>query len=258
MCSIFGFIRQRKSSDRTPAPLEILERIIRANIARGPHAFGFAWVTPDGRIRAYKQEGNLVSSLPLIRMASDAIALVGHLRYATHGDPSNNINNHPHPIDGGWLVHNGVVSNYEELVEEHDLPVVSNCDSEAIALMAEREDGKMLPRVVDAIEHTEGCLAIASLWARPTRMIIARSGNPLSISTTHTAKFFATLPVGLPGTTASVKDNTAVQFTYGKDGTLNAEVSQIRRVARRHVSTIKRGFWFTDDDEKPTGAYRGG
>ena len=38
-----------------------------------------------------------------------AAVVVGHCRYATHGSPRDNRNNHPHPAGSGQLMHNGVV-----------------------------------------------------------------------------------------------------------------------------------------------------
>lgn len=49
--------------------------------------------------------------------ARGALALIGHCRWATHGSPADNRNNHPHPAGRGWIVHNGVVFNHGELAE---------------------------------------------------------------------------------------------------------------------------------------------
>ena len=59
MCSIFGFIAR---ADRKP-DLDQLEEIVAANIHRGPHAFGFAWMDETGRINQFKCPGNLVSMI---------------------------------------------------------------------------------------------------------------------------------------------------------------------------------------------------
>ena len=91
-------------------------------MARGPHAFGFAWLDWEGRLRMFKQTGKITSNLGLLRMMKNARIIVGHCRYATHGAPENNLNNHPHPADGGWIVHNGVVSNHEELAADGATP----------------------------------------------------------------------------------------------------------------------------------------
>lgn len=206
MCSIFGYIAR---ADKGPS-LKTLEAITRGNIARGPHAFGFSWIDSRGRLRMYKQTGRLTDHLGLLAMARDARMLIGHLRYATHGDATDQINNHPHPVDGGWLVHNGVIRNYEELVE--DLYPVSACDSETLGLLIEREAGSIIQRVASAVEETDGGLAMLGLWSRPSTLIAARRGNPLSLAETREGMYLATLPAGLPDDAKSMADNRVMRF----------------------------------------------
>ena len=178
MCAIFGFIArdEKKPSIRT------LGQIVRGNVQRGPHAFGLSWIDSKGRLRMYKQTGRLTDHLGILAMARDARMLIGHLRWATHGDFRNNLNNHPHSADGGWIVHNGIVDNYRELLDSRDLMPVIECDSEALGLLIEQEAGTLLQRASKAVRATDGLLAMLGLWARPGTMLAVRRGNPL-----HTA-----------------------------------------------------------------------
>lgn len=208
MCAIFGFISRR----RRPIRFDIVRDIVAANIIRGPHAFGFAWIDSRGRLHAYKQTGRLTDHFGALGIARDARLLIGHLRWATHGDPSENLNNHPHPVDGGWLVHNGVVRNYEALVRTKQLWNVSACDSEAIGLLIERMDGTRLARSARAAAMVEGNLATLALWSRPDALVAVRRGNPLHVARDESGVYLATLRDGLPGKPLAVRDNSAVQF----------------------------------------------
>ena len=105
MCGVFGFV----SRNQGRVDLQVLRRVAQATERRGPHAFGFAWIDRRGRLKCYKQTGRVGDHLGLLGMAADARMLIGHCRFATQGSPADNINNHPHPADGGWLVHNGQV-----------------------------------------------------------------------------------------------------------------------------------------------------
>src|SRR5438270_12970439 len=142
MCGVFGFV----SRDNGKVNLEVLGQIAEVTERRGPHAFGFAWIDRRGRLKCYKQTGRITDHLGLLLMAADARMLVGHCRFATQGSPDDNINNHPHPADGGWLVHNGQVRNYRELVDLFDLYPVSACDSEVLGLLIEQAKGGTLER----------------------------------------------------------------------------------------------------------------
>ena len=84
-------------------------------------------------------------------MAADARMLVGHCRWATQGDPSNNLNNHPHPADGGWIVHNGQLRNYAELVGGIGLHPVSDVRQRGARPAGEQGKGSVLERCRGAV-----------------------------------------------------------------------------------------------------------
>lgn len=201
MCAIIGFIR-RKANGKLAKDVV---RLAQASIARGPHAFGFAWVDASGCLHHFKMAGKLTEHTGLLaRVATEAVAMIAHLRFTTHGDPESNANNHPHPIDGGWLVHNGIVRNYDQLVSEHRLWLNSDCDSEVFGLLAEQQDGSStaMERLASAIEMTEGSHAVMALWNRPLRLVVARRGNPLHMAPIDGDKgwLFSTVNCGLPAT----------------------------------------------------------
>ncbi len=209
MCSIFGYVARKNS----PVDLAVLRRIVGENIARGPHAFGFAWIDSRERLHCFKSPGRLTDHIRMLGIVRDARMLIGHLRYATHGDPADNSNNHPHPVDGGWLVHNGVVANYRDLLRGRSIFPVGDCDSEAIGhLIARSVKTGMTRRTVDAIEQTDGVLAILGLWTRPGRLIAARRGNPLHIGHTPRGVYLATMARGLPGIVRPLADHRAIEI----------------------------------------------
>ena len=221
MCGVFGFV----SRDGGTVNLQVLGRIAEATERRGPHAFGFAWIDRRGRLKCYKQTGRVSDYLGLLALAADARMLVGHCRFATQGSPDDNINNHPHPADGGWIVHNGQIRAYRELVDAFDLNPVSACDSEVLGLLVEQAEGNVLDRCRAAVravapERETGLLfdapqplVLLGLWPRPDRLVAVRQGNPLHVSRTEQGYYLASLAEGLPGPVQVLKDNTACLFT---------------------------------------------
>jgi glutamine---fructose-6-phosphate transaminase (isomerizing) len=202
MCGVFGFV----SYDSQGPDLKRLARIAEVTMARGPHAFGFAWLDWSGRLKMFKRTGRIVDHLALLAMAANARVLVGHCRWATHGDPANNLNNHPHPADGGWLVHNGVVTNHEELAAEYDLYPVTDCDSEVLGLLIAASRGSLSAR----------CAATAN---------VARVGPPGAASCGAVGQpavggmvrggeryYLGSLPDELPGKVSEIPDRTGAEF----------------------------------------------
>ena len=213
MCGVFGFVGKNGQT----VDLKRLHEVATVTNRRGNHAWGLAWIDTRGRMCSFRQQGAIVDALPLLSMARDAVALIGHCRYATQGDPADNVNNHPHPADGGWIVHNGVIPGYRRLLHLHGLSPVSACDSEVLALLMERLDGDdLLERAVNATDAAmsqgRAALVMLGLW-KPGQLVAVRRGNPLVTSNGRRSVWLASLAEGLPGKPREVPDQHALTFT---------------------------------------------
>lgn len=213
MCGIFGFI----TKDGSGPDLARLRRIAAETQTRGHHAFGLAWLDAKGILRTFKRPGPATANLGDLERCRDAIAVVGHCRWATHGRPEDNRNNHPHPAGRGWFVHNGVVHNHAHLVRRYGLAMTTECDSEVLGLLMARFPGALGLRAARAAEVADGKLAILGLWRNPTRLLVVRSGNPLSFGETAGGFYFGSLPRELPGTTLAIHDRYAGVLTFAGD-----------------------------------------
>lgn len=206
MCGVFGFVAKQGRC----IEWKRVERIAAVTETRGRHAFGFAWIDGEGRLRCYKQQGRITDHLGLLAMAKGARMLIGHTRFATEGDPSNNLNNHPHPCDGGWLIHNGMIPRFRGIIDRHALHPVTDCDSEVIALLVERAEGSLIDRCAAAVrEIGEQPAVILGLWKH--RLIAVRSGNPLCAGQNESGIYFASLSDGLPTPRSIMRDRTAME-----------------------------------------------
>jgi glutamine---fructose-6-phosphate transaminase (isomerizing) len=111
---------------------------------------------------------------------------IGHTRWATHGQPSQ-LNAHPHRDCSSNIaaVHNGVITNYqilkEQLVREgHHF--CSETDTEVIPHLIEKYyRGNIEEAVKEALEKLNGSYAIAVLFAKEEKLIVAKYCNPLVI-----------------------------------------------------------------------------
>jgi len=119
MCGIFGIQMTEESKALEPWTLtELAQLMFPAIRHRGPHAFG--WMTWNGgsEVEVVKFPGDVAKNANLKHVVVDdsALWMVGHVRWATHGDVKVASNNHPiihHDIIG---VHNGVLSNHREIL----------------------------------------------------------------------------------------------------------------------------------------------
>ena len=205
MCGIFAFL----SMEGRGPDLACLRRIAAETETRGRHAFGLAWIDAKGAIHTFKRPGAATACLGDLEACRGAVAVIGHCRWATHGDPQDNRNNHPHPAGRGWLVHNGVVRNYRELLRRYGLRPKTDCDSEVLGLLMMRRAGPLMDRAAWAVAQAEGPLAMLGLWCNPVRLLVVRRGNPLCFSETPGGFYFASLPAGLPGRVFLVTDRYA-------------------------------------------------
>jgi len=214
MCGVFGFITR---TGRGP-DLGRLRRLAIQTEQRGTHAFGLAWVNQT-TIDMFKRPGPATANLDDIDVCKNATAVIGHCRWATHGNSRDNRNNHPHQAGTGWMVHNGVVRNHEALIDEFHLHPQTECDSEVLGLLIAKLSGKIGQRAARSARAAQGPLVILGVWQNPTRLLVVRNGNPLSFSNTPDGVYFASLPYDLPGKAHTLKDRYVGVLSY-QDGVL--------------------------------------
>ena len=220
MCGIFGFFSARR--DRS-VNLELLERAALGVESRGPHAWGVA-IIREGRLSYFKQPGRISDYLGNLARACDgAQAVIGHCRWATHGSPSDNSTNHPHPCDGGWLIHNGQIEEAGAYQRDMDLHPVTDCDSELLAQFAERSTRRYgWQRIAEAVAYAQAYAryrpAHAVAYLNRTGLTLVRAGKPLYGSSTRAGVYWSTTGTDLPGAKPRpVPDCHAMTFRHSGD-----------------------------------------
>ncbi|EGC84200.1 glutamine--fructose-6-phosphate transaminase (isomerizing) [Anaerococcus hydrogenalis] len=115
---------------------------------------------------------------------------IGHIRWATHGGPSD-VNSHPHLSNNGKIavVHNGIIENYNELKEnlkKEGYTFKSETDTEVIAVLIEKfYENDLLDAVRKAKSMLRGSYALGIICQdEDDRLIVLREESPLVLGLT--------------------------------------------------------------------------
>lgn len=194
MCGIVGFIGNEQAA---PILLDGLERLE----YRGYDSAGVS-VYSDGELKVVKALGRLSVLKEMIDggKSLNGTCGIGHTRWATHGQPSDE-NSHPHMSGGGKIavVHNGIIENYvqlKEMLSHHGVKFASETDSEVVAHLIkyyyELNQGNLLDAVYTAIDRIEGSYALGIMSLdNPDQIIAVRKDNPLILAKSEKGCFLA-------------------------------------------------------------------
>jgi glutamine---fructose-6-phosphate transaminase (isomerizing) len=180
MCGIIGYIGKEPA---VPILIEGLKKLE----YRGYDSSGVA-VLQDGRFAVRRAVGKLQNLETRLRTETiTGVIGVGHVRWATHGRPSEE-NAHPHLAGRIVVVHNGIIENYLALKQKLSAQgrvFQSETDTEVIAHLIDSivQKGLSLEEAVrEAARHLEGAYAIAVIDERnPDIVVGARKGSPLVV-----------------------------------------------------------------------------
>jgi glucosamine--fructose-6-phosphate aminotransferase (isomerizing) len=192
MCGIAGIfdVKRKANFERVGLARELLLAIER----RGRHATGYAFIkTGDDSTEIVKADIPASEFVQVAPMFTDGLdgaprAILLHTRYATQGKPSNNWNNHPiySKHSGMTLIHNGWLTNEEEILEKYGLHKDGEVDSETILRLIEHfmfnERKRIITAIRLAMRELKGVFACALISEKyPDTMWLWRSGNPLNV-----------------------------------------------------------------------------
>ena len=188
MCGIIGYTGPAEVKNILLEGLAQLEY-------RGYDSAGIAVAKDDGSIYIEKQTGQVANLKAACADASeDGHCGIGHTRWATHGGVTRP-NTHPHQSGKVTLIHNGIIENYHEIMEEYDLKdqLVSETDTEvAAALLNHFYDGDPEAAIWKTVKVLEGSFAFCILFEGFTdRIYCIRSVSPLVASATEQGSLVA-------------------------------------------------------------------
>ena len=195
MCGIVGY-----TGNEQAAPL-ILEGLSKLEY-RGYDSAGIAVRDGDSDIEIVKAKGRLkvLSDKTNEGRTLHGSCGIGHTRWATHGEPSED-NAHPHcSIDCCVVaVHNGIIENYQELKEKllnKDYIFYSETDTEVAVKLIDYYYKKYFGNPIDAINRSmvriRGSYALAVMFKDyPDEIYVARKDSPMILGLENEEAYFA-------------------------------------------------------------------
>ncbi len=255
MCGIVGYIGQRQAYDVLIKGLKRLEY-------RGYDSAGIS--LGGGNSRIYKCKGK-VSDLEDQLAGQDVSGRIGmgHTRWATHGEPTDN-NAHPHKSMNGRfvIIHNGIIENYSKLktgLEAEGYKFESETDTEVLANLIEyvylknQNNGDSVSpedAIRLALNMVEGAYGLVIMCSDiPKTLIAARKGSPLVIGIGSGEYFIASDATPIIEYTNSViylnDDDIAIINTDGLNLTNLKNVKQkpnIKKIDLKLDEIEKNGF----------------
>ena len=179
MCGIIGIASNKSVSSNIIQSLKKLEY-------RGYDSAGIATIK-DGFIDEKKCTGR-VDSLEkiLFKNPSAGFLGIGHVRWATHGVPSQ-VNAHPHSSEEVSVVHNGIIENSSELkkdLEKKGYKFKSQTDTEVITFLLTDllKNFDLIKAVNKTLEKLNGSFALGIIFKKYKDIVVgARRGSPLAV-----------------------------------------------------------------------------
>ena len=183
MCGIVGYVGNEQAAPILLNGLAKLEY-------RGYDSAGIAVRDGESPVEVVKAKGRLKA---LEEKTNNGLAIkgtcgIGHTRWATHGEPSEN-NAHPHISDDYNVVgvHNGIIENYQELKDKlvkNGYEFYSSTDTEVAIKLIDYYYKKYEHTPVDAINHAmvriRGSYAFAIMFKEyPNEIYVARKNSPM-------------------------------------------------------------------------------
>ena len=185
MCGIVGYVGKKQAA---PILLDGLSKLE----YRGYDSAGLAVRSDSGNFEIVKAKGRLkvLEEKTNNGLSVEGCCGIGHTRWATHGEPSEN-NAHPHVSNDKTVVgvHNGIIENYQDVKNKllrHNYHFYSDTDTEVVINLIEFYMKKYNLGPIHAISHmmmrVRGTYALAIMIKDyPGKIFVARKDAPMVI-----------------------------------------------------------------------------
>ncbi|KYJ87066.1 glutamine--fructose-6-phosphate transaminase (isomerizing) [Sulfurovum riftiae] len=218
MCGIVGYIGPKEKKEILLDGLQELEY-------RGYDSAGIAVIEGE-KLNNFKAIGKLENLREKTKSyQSEGFGIsIGHTRWATHGKPTE-LNAHPHLGSYSYVVHNGIIENYQELKEElqkDGVSFLSQTDTETIVHLFEKFNNQIhnpFEAFEKTIEKLEGAYATLLITeAAPDTIFFAKNGSPMLIGFDGGEVYFASSDTPIIGKATEVYYLEDGEYGYVQNG----------------------------------------
>jgi len=195
VCGLAGIRR----FGNTPITREEIAILLASLEHRGNHASGCAIVNDKGNdIVIHKMaepawsfvKHDATQGFLDEHLKDDTEIVLLHTRFATVGDPTDNANNHPMWDGVTALVHNGGITNAQDLFRQEKMTATCKTDSDVLRAIFDKEGFE--PKAARTLSKCLGSAAIAAVsTAYPGVLALGRSGGPVVIAEANDKLYFA-------------------------------------------------------------------
>ncbi len=181
MCGIIGYLGNKKAAPILIDGLRLLEY-------RGYDSAGLVTIDKNKKIKLIRKMGKVEELEKILaKKIPEGNLGIAHSRWATHGAVTE-ANTHPHYDckKNIFLVHNGIIENYQELKErliKEGHKFSSETDTEVLAHLIEKFfQGNLENAVIKALKFIKGTYGLAVVSQDdPEKIVIARNSSPILI-----------------------------------------------------------------------------
>lgn len=218
MCGIVGYLGAKEKKEILLDGLQELEY-------RGYDSAGIAIIEGE-KLNNFKAIGKLENLREKTKTyASEGFGIsIGHTRWATHGKPTE-LNAHPHLGKYSYVVHNGIIENYQELKKElssEGFSFLSQTDTETIVHLYEKyfhqseETFTAFKQTVSRLEGAYATLLISE--SAPDTIFFAKNGSPMLIGFEGDDVYFASSDTPIIGKATEVYYLEDGEYGYAQKG----------------------------------------
>ncbi len=256
MCGIVGYIGREDIK-------EILLDGLRELEYRGYDSAGVA-ILEDEEIQSFKAIGKLKNLEEKTKnFSTNGFGLgIGHTRWATHGKPTE-LNAHPHLGEFSYVVHNGIIENYQELKKkliQKGYNFLSQTDTEVIVHLFEenyKQENETFKAFEKTVEMLAGAYAILLITkADPNTIYFAKNGSPMIVGNDEKGDiYFGSSDAALIGKASEVIYLSDGDYGYTKEGEIKIFNDKTEKALQKKpligdkISAQKDGYRFFMEKE---------